>query len=195
MIAIIDSGGANIASVVFALKRLGKPACLTSDKKIICSASHVILPGVGAAANAMRKLIEFDLITTIPALTQPVLGICLGMQLLYEYSAEGNVVCLGIFSGKVEKIPLQNNLVIPHMGWNTLNLINQSCLTRNIPEKSYMYFVHSYIAPVTKQTCAFTQYGKDFSAITQNKNFYATQFHPERSGEMGAKLLQNFVEL
>ncbi len=194
MIAIVDCGS-NIASVIYALKRLNKEAVLTRDKDFIRSASHVIFPGVGAAENAMRKLQEWDLVDTLRNLTQPVLGICLGMQLLYDYSMEGNVECLGIIPGKINKMLPQPGFAIPHMGWNTLRIMNDSRLLKNILPESYAYFVHSYMAEISEYTCAMTSYQSEFSAVVQYKNFYATQFHPEKSGDIGLQILNNFVEL
>jgi glutamine amidotransferase len=196
MIAIINGCGTNFASVQAALERLEKKSILTTDKKIITSASHVILPGVGTANHAMSTLQELDLIEVICALKQPVLGICVGMQILYEYSCEGNVNCLGIFPGKVEPLAqnADDNLVLPHMGWNKVFLSqSQSPLIEGIESESYLYFVHSYAARVNENTLAYTHYGSNFSAIVQKNNFYGVQFHPERSGKTGEKILQNFV--
>lgn len=195
MIAIVDSGGANIASIVFALQRLGLDAALTKDPKKIQQASHVILPGVGAAKAAMQQLQQYDLIEVIKGLTQPVLGICLGMQLLYEYSAEGKVSCLDVISGKIQKLNVIDSLPIPHMGWNSCCLVRESPLFKDIPDNSYFYFVHSYAAPITVDALAATEYSENFAAAVQKDNFFATQFHPERSGVVGAKLLQNFINL
>jgi len=192
MIAVINSGLANISSVVFALNRLGVDAQVTTDPKVISAATHVILPGVGAAQMAMKNLTALNLTDLIPKLTQPVLGICLGMQLLFEHSEEGNVACLGVFPGEIKKL-VGDGLIIPHMGWNTLSIRKPSALLAGIPDESYVYFVHSYCAPVADHTIATTQYGQDFSAIVQRDNFYAMQFHPERSGELGERLLRNFV--
>ncbi len=190
MIAVIDSGIANISSVVFALNRLGFEATVTRDIKTIQNADHVILPGVGAAAVAMKNLHELGLIATIQQLTQPVLGICLGMQLLFESSSEGNVECLGIIPGKITKLE-GANLIIPHMGWNTLNFVKQSSPFEN----AYVYFVHSFCAPVSEYTVATTSYGQIFTAIVKKDNFMGMQFHPERSGDIGEQLLKNFLEI
>jgi imidazole glycerol-phosphate synthase subunit HisH len=195
MIAIVDSGGANIASILFALKRLGKTADLTSDKNIIRSASHVILPGVGAAAHAMKKLSELDLVDTVINLTQPVLGICLGMQLLYEYSMEGEINCLGIIPGKVLPFASDLNVTVPHMGWNTVDYIAQSHLFSSIAPNSYFYFVHGYHAVINEYACATATHGKSFTAAVQYKNYFGVQFHPERSSDVGEKLLENFLRL
>lgn len=196
MITIIDSGGANIASIQFALERLGVVAELSHDVDTIKQSSHIILPGVGSAGNAMKRLKDFGLVEVIRSLTQPVLGICLGMQLLFDFSEEGNVNCLGLISGKVRKIVTNNQtLVVPHMGWNTLTVLNDQCMMKNVPDASYAYFIHSYVVPVGNYTSAMTGYGENFSAAVQYKNFYGTQFHPERSGRMGSIILKNFLEL
>ena len=196
MIAIIGSCGANISSIQFAIQRLGKSSCVTTDATVIQSASHVILPGVGTAKHAMAQLQKHQLLEVIRLLTKPVLGICLGMQLMYEFSEEGNVNCLNLFPGQVCHLQKIADLTLPHMGWNQLNLhTNTSSLMTEIPHKSYVYFVHSYAAPVNDKTIAVTQHGEHFSSIAQNNNFYGMQFHPERSGKVGEKLLQNFLEL
>jgi len=195
MIVIVDSGGANLNSVIFALARLGVSAKLTVDRDEIKSASHVILPGVGAAKEAMFRLSSLNLCDTLCSLSQPVLGICLGMQLLYDHSVEGDVACLGIIKGCVEKLPLQEGITIPHMGWNTVNIVQQVSLLKNIADSSYFYFVHSYFAPVNDAACAVTNHGIKFAAVCRHNNFYGTQFHPERSGEAGAKILKNFLEM
>ncbi|MFA6037221.1 MAG: imidazole glycerol phosphate synthase subunit HisH [Legionellales bacterium] len=188
MIAVIASGVANISSVVFALERMGLEAVVTSDAKTIESADKVILPGVGAAAVAMKNLKELNLISVIKNLKQPVLGICLGMQLLYQSSSEGDVECLGILPGQIKKLS-GDDLIIPHMGWNTLNFVNPG----NPLENKYVYYVHSYCAPVNEYTIATTEYGQSFTAIVQKDNFVGMQFHPERSGEVGEQLLRSFI--
>lgn len=194
-VIIVDSIGANIASIQFAFERLGVATELSHDSEKICAASHVILPGVGAAATAMQRLNTHQLIPILRSLTQPVLGICLGMQLLFDQSEEGGEInCLGIMPGKIKKL-FAPGLTIPHMGWNTIEITNNNLLLRNIPNQSYAYFVHSYAAPVTEQTCAATTYGAIFTSIVHRDNFYGTQFHPERSGEMGKMILKNFLEL
>jgi imidazole glycerol-phosphate synthase subunit HisH len=195
MVTIINSGGANIASIQFALERLGVTAYLSNDIDVIKKSSHIILPGVGSASSAMQRLAEFSLIEVIRSLTQPVLGICLGMQILFDFSNEGNIDCLKIIRGVVKRIPNKNKLIIPHMGWNKLNLVKDNLIMKNIPNNSYMYFVHSYMATVGDYTSATASYGNSFSAVVQHNNFYGTQFHPERSGVMGAIILKNFLEL
>lgn len=195
MIAIINAYGGNLASVQFAFERLGKQSVLTSDIDIIQSASHVVLPGVSTANHAMLQLKKWQLTNIISHLQQPVLGICLGMQILYQHSSEGNTDCLGILSGQVQTFPSHLNLTIPHMGWNRLQMTAQSPLMKNIDDQSYQYFVHSYVAPINQHTIASAQYGLPFSAIVQHNNFYGTQFHPERSGVIGEKILKNFLDI
>jgi glutamine amidotransferase len=195
MITIVDSGGANIASIKFMLERLGAETEFSHDAEIIKKASHVILPGVGSAATAMDCLKKYKLVSALQSLTQPVLGICLGMQLLFDFSEEGNVACLKLIPGKIKKLPKKNKLIIPHMGWNTFEIIRKNPLLNNIADNSYAYFIHSFSAPVTEHTSAITQYGKTFSAVVQYKNFFGAQFHPERSGKIGATILQNFLEI
>ena len=195
MIAIIDSGGANIASVQFSLERLGAESVLTKDVKMIQSADKVLLPGVGAAPIAMQNLAEYELIDCIRGLTQPVMGICLGMQLLFAVSPEGNTPLLGIFDADCETfIPTQGRSV-PHMGWNRLAKQQDHPLLAGVDQGAHVYFVHSYFAPVTAQTIAATNYGDDFTAIVAENNFMGCQFHPERSGPVGAQILRNFLEM
>lgn len=194
MIAIINCG-ANINSILFALNRLGKAAVLTDDPELIIKASHVILPGVGAAPAAMATLKQADLLPIIPALTQPVLGICLGMQLLYESSAEGEVSVLNIAPGKVQRLRPQPAAVIPHMGWNQLDFQSDSPLLKGINQGSYVYFTHSYAAPINEATVAVTDYYQPFTALMQWRNFFGAQFHPEKSGEVGSRILENFLGL
>jgi glutamine amidotransferase len=192
-IAIIDGGGANIASLQFALARLGVTGQLTVDPDVISAASHVILPGVGAAADSMARLTTAGLIELVPCLTQPVLGICLGMQLLFTASEENDTPCLGIFSGKARLFQSTPERAVPHMGWNDIQPTRESTLLTGIPDGSYFYFVHSYAVDVTDDTLAVAEYGNPFTAIAERENFSATQFHPERSGTHGARLLKNFL--
>ena len=195
MIAIIDSGGANIASVQFALERLGAESVLTKDVKIIQSADKVLLPGVGAAPIAMQNLAEYELIDCIRGLTQPVMGICLGMQLLFAVSPEGNTPLLGIFDADCETFTPSQGRSVPHMGWNRLSKQQDHPLLAGVDEGAHVYFVHSYFAPVTAQTIATTKYGDDFTAIVAENNFMGCQFHPEKSGLVGAQILRNFLEM
>jgi glutamine amidotransferase len=194
-LAIIDSGGANIASLRFAIERLGIESVLTTDSNVVREASHVLLPGVGAAADCMARLRSAGLVDTIRELRQPLLGICVGMQLLYESSEEGDVECLGLFPGRVRRFNPDLGLPIPHMGWNQLEFDEGSPLMANIQPGDYVYFVHSYCAPVSDATLAACTYGESFSAIVQRGNVYGAQFHPERSARIGALLLRNFLRL
>ncbi|MDA7599694.1 imidazole glycerol phosphate synthase subunit HisH [Alphaproteobacteria bacterium] len=198
MIAIIDSGGANIASVQFALERRGAKGVLTADTEVINAADKVILPGVGAADVAMRQLREKGLIDCIRALKQPVLGVCLGMQLLFEHSDEEDTELLGVVPGKVAAFPAGMGLTVPHMGWNRLLPIdktNSHPLLHNVAPGSHVYFVHSYFAPLSGDTIAGCDYGLGFTAMVASGNFMGCQFHPEKSGPVGAQILNNFLLL
>jgi len=186
-VTIVDSGGANIASIRYALERLGIKANFTDDARQIRVADRVILPGVGAAKQAMQHLVERDLIDVILGLTQPVLGICLGMQLLYASSAEGGVRGLGIMPGQVTRLPSKPGLSLPHIGWNTVQW-------RHDGPEDYFYFLHSYSAPVNEVTMATCDYGEQFTAVCRRDNFIGMQCHPEKSGRVGMKFLQQFVE-
>ncbi len=192
-VAIIDGGGANIASLQFALARLGTTGELTIDPDVIVNASHVILPGVGAAADSMARLTNAGLVDLIPRLRQPFLGICLGLQLLYSASEEDDATCLGVFPGKARLFEVGPERAVPHMGWNQIECLGKSDLLNNIPNGSYFYFVHSYAVDVTDDTLASASYGIPFTAIAEHDNFSAAQFHPERSGQFGAQLLKNFL--
>ena len=195
-LAIIDSGGANIASLRYAIERLGFESTLTTDPKVLHEASHVILPGVGAAADCMARLQSAGLVDTIRALRQPLLGICVGMQLLFESSEEGDVRCLGLLPGRVRRFVGSDTLPVPHMGWNQLEVRRQSPLLQDLAAGDYLYFVHSYAAPVVEDlTLASAHYGDAFSAVVQLANVYGAQFHPERSAKAGATLLRNFLQL
>lgn len=194
-LAIIDSGGANIASLQFAIERLGVESELTTDPKRVSAASHVLLPGVGAAADCMSRLQRAGLVDTVRSLKQPLLGICVGMQLMFESSEEGNVECLGLLPGRVQRFVDMGDLPVPHMGWNQLEFQPGSPLLDDIDPGAYVYYVHSYAAPVNRLTLAITHYGKPFSAIVQRDNVFGVQFHPERSARTGAQLLKNFLQL
>lgn len=194
-LVIIDSGGANIASLRYAVERLGVPAELTTDANVIRNATHVILPGVGSAADCMGRLQRAGLVDVIKQVTQPFLGICVGMQLLFESSEEGDVNCFGLLPGRVQRFPDREGLPVPHMGWNTLKISRPSPLLNNFTEDDYVYYVHSYCAPVSESTLATTEYGNAFSAVVQRNNIFGAQFHPERSAKTGAKLIQNFLAL
>ena len=195
MIAIIDSGGANVASVQFALERLGARSVLTRHAAEIMAADRVILPGVGAAPVAMKTLRDADLIEPIRQLCQPVLGICLGMQLLFGHSLEGNTDLLGILDGTCQAFTPTEGQSVPHMGWNRLYRTTTHPLLDGLDDLSYVYFVHSYFVPVNGATIATCNYGQDFTAIVAKDNFFGSQFHPERSGQVGARILQNFLEM
>ena len=197
MIAIIDSGGANIASVRFALERLGVDSVLTADPAVISAAERVILPGVGAAPVAMAQLARAGLVECIRGLTQPVLGICLGMQLLFERSQEGDTPLLGLVAGTCGAFDSGMGLTVPHMGWNRLVPQGEERhpLLSEVEDGAHVYFVHSYAAPVSADTVASCSYGVDFTALVARGNFMGAQFHPERSGPVGARILDNFLAL
>lgn len=190
---VIVASGANIASLQFALERRGAAAQVSADAKRIQAATHVILPGVGAAADAMTRLRRSGLDGVIPRLTQPVLGICLGMQLLYEASEEGRAHCLGIIPGLAARFIEVPGRPVPHMGWNTFEIQRNSRLLEGLGSEDYAYFVHSYALPLSEATVATCRYGVPFSACVEWRNFYGVQFHPERSAAVGARVLQNFL--
>ena len=194
-VAIIDGGGANIASLTFALERLGAESVLTTDPAVIRAAERVILPGVGAALAAMDKLHAAGLVEVIPTLEQPLLGICLGMQLLFESSEEDDAECLGIIEGRARLFESAADRPVPHMGWNRTLQCTDSPLFDGIPDGSYFYFVHSYAVDVVDATIGKSDYGREFTAVVSKNNFMGAQFHPERSGQHGARLLQNFLQL
>jgi glutamine amidotransferase len=199
-VVVIDSGGANLASLLFALQRLGTTAVVTTDAARIRAGSHVLLPGVGAAADAMSRLGSAGLDHVIPTLTQPVLGICLGMQLLFDWSAEGaapatGTTCLGIVPGRVTRFAASPAHPVPHMGWNQLQPLRDDALFDGIGTGDHVYFVHSFAAPVTAATLATSDYGGSFTAAVRRGNFRGVQFHPERSATTGARLLANFLNL
>jgi imidazole glycerol-phosphate synthase subunit HisH len=192
---IIDSGGANLASLQFALERLGARAVVSSDARTIAAAPRVLLPGVGSAADAMQRLRRSGLAELLPTLRQPVLGICLGMQLLFERSAEGTTECLGVLPGKVRRLEAAPGRPVPHMGWNQLTEPREDPLLEGIEPGEYFYFVHGYAVPASDLTLAQVQYGEALSAAVRRGNFWGTQFHPERSAAAGARLLGNFLTL
>jgi glutamine amidotransferase len=192
---IIPSCGSNLASLQFALERLGADVPLTEDPARIRAASHVILPGVGAAAPGMARLAAAGLVELIPTLTQPVLGICLGMQLLFGSSEEEQTRCLGVIDAEVRRFPPSVDLPVPQMGWNDLETVGDSPLLTDVPSGTYAYFVHSYAAPPGPYTRAVTTYGVPFSAVVEQRNFFGTQFHPERSSRAGAQILDNFLKI
>jgi imidazole glycerol-phosphate synthase subunit HisH len=192
---IIDSGGANLASLQFAFERLGAKTRVSADAAEIRSAPRVILPGVGAAADAMARLRNNHVADLLPSLTQPVLGICLGMQLLFERSEEGETDCLGILPDSVRRLQPMAGRPVPHMGWNQLCAVRQDPLLDGIAANDYVYFVHSFAVPVSDVTLASADYGVTLSAIVRRGNFWGTQFHPERSAGVGARVLANFLKL
>jgi len=194
-VVLIDAGGTNIGSVRYALQRLGVDAPLSSDAEEIRTATHVILPGVGAAAPGMARLRESRLVEVVRGLTQPVLGVCLGMQLLFEHSEEGDTPCLGVIPASLRHFARGTDLRVPHMGWNSLRVERASPLLAGIEDGAFAYFVHSYAAPVGDYTLASCDYGGAFSAIVRRDNFHGAQFHPERSAAVGARLLENFIDL
>lgn len=194
-VVILDTGCANLSSVAYAVKRLGYDPVISRESDVVLHADKLFLPGVGTAQAAMDQLKERNLIDLIKACTQPVLGICLGMQLLGSASDEsGGIDTLGIVDAPVLKMEDQG-LPLPHMGWNQLTPQAGHRLFRDIPEDAYFYFVHSYAMPVCADTIAQAQYGDAFTAAVQKENFYGVQFHPERSGAAGAQLLKNFLEM
>jgi glutamine amidotransferase len=192
-IAVVDSGGANISSVLHALRRLGAEPDFTSDANTIRGADRVILPGVGAAGHAMEVLEQHGLIGVIRELRQPVLGICLGMQLLFESSEEDDAQLLGLIPARLQRLPENPGLRVPHMGWNAIHNVCDDALTASLDGK-WFYFVHSYAAPVGVWTLSTSVHGETFSAIVRRDNFRGAQFHPERSAAAGATLLQHFLE-
>ncbi len=199
MLAIVDTGCANLASVGFAFERLGVRKIITQDAGVINSADHVILPGVGAMPYAMAQLKTRGLIDVLCALTQPLMGICLGMQMLFDGSeesvlGEGDTAGLGLVSGTVKQMDTGGQPA-PHMGWNTLENLSASPLLSGVSEGDYAYFIHSFAAPVSEKTLATSTYGQAFSAVIQRGNVYGCQFHPERSGKVGARILDNFLKL
>ena len=198
MIAIIDSGGANIASVQFALERLGTKGVLTDDAETIDRAEKVILPGVGAAPTAMGILSRSGLVACIRALKQPVLGICLGMELLFERSDEGDVELLGLIEGECVAIDPAQGLSVPHMGWNSLRPTRIGAahpLLKGVDAGAHVYFVHGYAVPAGVDTIASYSYGSEYAGLAGRANFMGAQFHPERSGAVGATILENFLGL
>ncbi|CEK10447.1 imidazole glycerol phosphate synthase subunit HisH [Legionella hackeliae] len=195
MIAVIDVTGNNLTSLTNAIKQLGYPYILTHDSTQIKEASHVILPGVGAAATAMAALKHHQLIDTLLKLSQPLLGICLGMQLLMDYSEEENISCLKRIPGCVKRLTPNENHPVPHMGWNQLIWKKNSPLAQGLSAKDYVYFVHSYALLDAENAVARCQYNQEFTAIVQYQNVYGMQFHPEKSATVGLTLLNNFLQL
>lgn len=193
-LVIVDTGCANITSVYCAIERLGCQVRISSDAAVIQSADKVIIPGVGTASQAMANIQAKNLVSVLQNLTQPTLGICLGMQLMTDYSAEGDVACLGLIPGQV--LPLEaNGLRLPHMGWNTLTKSVDHALLHGLSSDDYVYFVHSFAVAPSEFMLASCDYGSRFAAIIGKGNYLGMQFHPERSSTVGRKLLQNFIAL
>jgi len=194
MVAVLKYNAGNVQSVLFALERLGVQAVWTDDPAALQAADKVIFPGQGEAASAMQYLRERGLDTVIRSLQQPVLGICIGLQLFCRHSEENDTDCLGIFDATVRKFSGMSGLKVPQMGWNQL-IAPRGPLFMGVPEGSFVYFVHSYYAEESPQATVLTEYGERFSAGLQHNNFHAVQFHPEKSGPLGQKILQNFLNL
>jgi glutamine amidotransferase len=195
VIGIVDTGGANHSSVLFALQRLGLESTVSLDPKELSRCSHLVLPGVGHAAHAMNRLHKCNLVPFLKNTPQPILGICLGLQLLFDVSSEGPIECLGLIPGKVTQLEATPEFRVPHMGWSRVRFLQAgSPLFAGIAEGSYFYFVHSYRAPHCEWTTATTN-ELEIPAALHWRNVTAVQFHPERSGEVGARLLKNYFEL
>ncbi|MCM1448803.1 MAG: imidazole glycerol phosphate synthase subunit HisH [Clostridiales bacterium] len=194
MIAVIDYDMGNIRSLGNALTRLGAEWTLTSDHKVIQQASHVILPGVGNAAEAMENLNKRNLPATLWKLRQPVLGICVGMQVMCRHSEEGDVDCMGIFDAKVKRFTESPDIKVPHMGWSPISNL-ESKLLKGVPAGAYVYFVHSFHAPLCPDTIATSRHPMMFSAALKYENFYGVQFHPEKSGDVGQQIIKNFISM
>lgn len=194
MIALIDYGAGNTASVTAILKELNADFLLSNKKLTIESADKVLLPGVGEASSAMKKLIELDLLDVLKNLTKPFLGICLGMQLLCKNTMEGNAECLGILDLTVKKFE-STKLKVPHMGWNSIKIANLDKLLSNVSEDEYFYFAHSFYVPQNKYATSKCNYGLNFASSVNYKNYFGVQFHPEKSSLQGIKIIKNFLEL
>lgn len=194
-VALVDAGGANLGSVRWALRRLGVEPVLTRDAAEIRAAGRVILPGVSTAATVMHGLRELDLIDTLRTLQQPLLGVCVGLQLLFEHSEEDDTPCLGLLPGSVTKLSSEPGIRVPHMGWNRLLAARGDALLADVGEGAHAYFVHSYAAPVTEDCIASTVHGHPFAAVVRRGNVMGVQFHPERSAAAGATVLRNFLSM
>lgn len=192
-VAIIDSGGANIASLLYALARLNTQAELTTEANVIRNADRVILPGVGAARDAMQRLQDAALVDVVRQLQQPVLGICLGMQLLADASEEDDVECLGVIPGIAMRLTAVNGNPVPNMGWCRISRTGRHDALASVADGEWFYFLHSYALPVSGHTVATAEHAGPFAAIVQHRNFLAAQFHPERSSAAGSKLLRDFL--
>ena len=193
-VVLVDAGGSNIGSVRYALQRLGMDAELTGDAATIRAADRVILPGVGAAAVCMARLRELDLVDVLRTLDKPLLGVCVGVQLLFAHSEEDDTPCLGLLPGRVRKLHAAPGIRVPHMGWNTLQRRRGGSLVEGIADGDHAYFVHSYAAAVDDDCLCSSEHCQRFAAVVQRGNVAGAQFHPERSGAVGARLLKNFIE-
>jgi imidazole glycerol-phosphate synthase subunit HisH len=194
MISVIDYGAGNVASVSNALNELGQKFKITNSETEICRADKVIFPGVGEASFAIKKLHVLNLFTVLRIIKKPVLGVCLGLQLMADFSTEGDITCLGIFPGNVLRFD-PSKVKVPHMGWNDVHFKKESKLFAGIKEGERFYFANSYYLPVNEYTTSFSNNNLDFSASVEKDNYYGVQFHPEKSSDAGLKLLQNFIEL
>ncbi|MBI1187504.1 MAG: imidazole glycerol phosphate synthase subunit HisH [Alphaproteobacteria bacterium] len=194
-VAIVKVGVGNTASVAFALERLGASATITDDPRAIADAERVILPGVGAAAHAMSRIDASGLRAVLRDFSRPLLGVCLGLQLLYETSEEGDAAGLALLPGAVRALPASTQAPSPHMGWSRLARVREDALMEGVAEGAYAYFVHSYVCPIGAATIAAATYGAPFTAMAQHGNVFGCQFHPERSGAVGARVLANFLAL
>lgn len=195
-VALVDTGCANVASVSFALQRLGTRPEITAEPSAIRRATHVVLPGVGTARAFMSHIRERGLAAILRSLRQPCLGICLGMQAMFDASEEGDVETLGIFEGRVARLPGGDGVTVPHMGWNRITPHAPSHpLLDGVAPEAHVYFVHGFYVPVGDPTVATTHHGVDISAVAARENFFGCQFHPERSGETGARILENFLRM
>lgn len=194
MIAIIDYGAGNTASVINVLEELKAEFVLSNDKRIIRSADKIILPGVGEASSAMIKLNELDLLNELRNTAKPFLGICLGMQLLFTKTEEGNVECLNVIPGEVKKFNL-NNIKVPHMGWNEIFKSKNDDLLNGTNDKTFFYFAHSFYVPLNDFSTSVCNYGLNFSSSVRYKNYFGVQFHPEKSAQQGIQIIKNFLSL
>jgi glutamine amidotransferase len=194
MIALIDYGSGNVASVANALTELKEEFKITKNETEICRSDKIIFPGVGEASFAVKQLHISNLFSLLRIVRKPLLGICLGMQLMVDHSTEGNVACLGVFPGNAEKFD-PSKTKVPHMGWNDIEITAESKLFHNIKSGEHFYFANSYYVPVNQYTTSITDNNIKFSSAMEKGNFYGVQFHPEKSGDAGLKLLKNFVEL
>ncbi|HUX93008.1 MAG TPA: imidazole glycerol phosphate synthase subunit HisH [Ignavibacteriaceae bacterium] len=194
MIALIDYGAGNVASVANALTELKQEFIITSNEAEICRAQKIIFPGVGEASYAIRQLHLLNLFTVLRIVKKPMLGICLGMQLMADFSKEGNVTCLGIFSVTAEKFD-ESKTKVPHMGWNNIEIVKESKLFKGIKSGERFYFANSYYLPVCPFTTSISNNAINFSSSLEKDNFYGVQFHPEKSGSAGLRILKNFIDI